>query len=252
MIFDFPLTDYALIALIGLASFSVAVAGVARQRHGDAPAIPWIAGLGGLPDWLVDLFRFPCPTSSATRAQMWFDLKSSGLPVLRTGVVLAIVNPLLFAVSVPLASVRPIAAMCGVGSVMAVLALGGNAFGIRWRQGRAYASAFEATQPCGTAWLAGLKVLVRSVCVLAALVEVGVSVWASMSLIAVGEGHAPLLGYQPLRSWQGAIESAVGALTGYQQVALTVVAAIGAPVMVASLASVVALAARYPRSLGIA
>ena len=191
-IFDFPLTDYALIAAIGLASFGVAVAGVARQRHGDAPAIPWTAGSAGLPDWLVNLFRFPCPTSSATRAQVWFDLKSSGLRVLTIGVVLAMVNPLLFAVSVPVASVRPIAAMCGMGSVLAVLALGGNAFGIRWRQGRVYASAFEATQPCGTARLAGLKVLVRSVCVLAALVAVGVSVWASMSFIAVGEGYAPL------------------------------------------------------------
>ena len=30
--------DYALMAAIGLASFGVAVAGVARQRHGDAPA----------------------------------------------------------------------------------------------------------------------------------------------------------------------------------------------------------------------
>ena len=85
-------------------------------------------------------------------------------------------------------------------SVLAVLTFGGNAFGIRRRQGRVYASAFEATQPYGTARLAGLKVLVRSVCVLAALVAVGVSVWASLSFIAVGKG------YEPLRSWQRAIE----------------------------------------------
>src|SRR5262245_50198826 len=46
-LFDFPLTDYALIAVIGLASFSVAAASVARQRHGDAPAtVRWTAGIG--------------------------------------------------------------------------------------------------------------------------------------------------------------------------------------------------------------
>ena len=40
-LFDFPLTDYAWIALIGLASFGVTVAGVTRQRRGDGwAAVP--------------------------------------------------------------------------------------------------------------------------------------------------------------------------------------------------------------------
>jgi hypothetical protein len=249
--FDFPLTDYVLIASIALASFGLTVAGVARQRHGDAPAaIAWPWTGTAFPDWLINLLRFPCPTSSATRAQVWFDLKSRGLPILAIGVVLAIVNPLLFAISVPMEFLRPVAAMSGMGSVLAVLVLGGNAFGIRWRPGSLYASTFEVTQPYGTVRLAGLKVLVRSLCMLAALVAAGVSVWASLAFIAVGEGREPLLGYQPLRSWQHAIESVVGALTGYQQVALAVVATIGIAVMVASFAAFKALAARYPRDLG--
>ena len=108
-IFDFPLSAYALMAVIGLASFGAAVAGVARQRHGGSPAaIPWTAGSAGYPDWIRNLLRFPCPTSSATRAQVWFDLKSSGLAVLTIGLVLAMVNPLLFAVSVPVESIRPV------------------------------------------------------------------------------------------------------------------------------------------------
>ena len=37
-LFDFSLADYALIAAMGLVSFVVAVAGVARQRRGDAKA----------------------------------------------------------------------------------------------------------------------------------------------------------------------------------------------------------------------
>ena len=127
--------------------------------------------------------------------------------------------------------------MCGMFSVIAVVMLGGNAFNIRWRPGRLYASAFEVTLPCGSAGLAGLKVLVRLVCVLIALIAVGVSVWASMSFIAVGEHFEPLKGYQPLRSWQGAIERAIGSLTGDQRVALAVVAPIGLATMVASWAA---------------
>ena len=55
-----------------------------------------------------------------------------------------------------------------------------------------------------------------------------------------------------LRSGLRVIEGAVGALTGYQQVALAVVACIGVAVMVASVAAIMALAARYPRPLNIA
>jgi hypothetical protein len=249
-IFDFPLSDYALIVAIGLASFGIAVAGVARQRRGDVEITPWIPGAALMEDF-VTLFRFPCPTSSSIRAQVWFELKSRGLSVLANGVVIAIVIPLIFAISVPVEPVRPMAAMVGMFSVLAILISAGNAFSIRARQGRVYGSAFDATQPYGSAPLAGLKVIVRSVCVLAALAVVSVSVWASMSFIAVGPGHEPLLGYQPLRSWQGAIENAVGALTLYQQISLAVVASIGVAVMVTSLASFSALAARFPRHMGI-
>ena len=44
-LFDFPLTDYAWIALIGLASFGVTVARVARQRRGDGLAGHFALGL---------------------------------------------------------------------------------------------------------------------------------------------------------------------------------------------------------------
>jgi hypothetical protein len=251
-LFDFPLTYYALTSAIGLASFALTVAAVARQRRGDGrAAMPWTPGTG-FPDGLVSLFQFPCPTSSATRAQVWFELRSRGLPLLTIGLALAIVNPLLFAISGPIDALlsggyyaRPAAMLFAMLSVLGVLNLAANAFGIRWRPARLYASGFETAQPYGTARLAGLKVLVRSVCVLAVLVAVGVSVWASMSLIAVGDG------YEPLRSWHRAIESAVGAMTGSQQIALAVVACIGVAVMVASHASFAALAARYPRRLDV-
>jgi hypothetical protein len=246
--FDFSVAEYALIAAIGLASFGVAIAGVARQRRGETKAaMPWS---GGFQAPRVSWLRFRCPTASATRAQVWFDLKSGGLPVLAIGATLAIVNPLLFAVSVPLEPVRALAVMIGLFSPVAVLAFG-NAFGIRWKQGRSH-SAFEAIQPQGTTWMASLKVLVRSGCVLAALSAIGVSVWASLSFIAVGEAYEPLRGYEPLRSWQHAIEAGIAAMTGYQRAALAIVVSVGVAVMVAARASLGALWTRYPRRMNIA
>ena len=198
-LFDFPLTDYAWIALIGLASFGVTVAGVTRQRRGDGWAEVPSAQRDGFWDRLVSLFRFPCPTSSATRAQVWFDLKSSGLPLLTIGVALAIVILLLGAVSNAIDAAisdgsrayvscsergcfyaRPMVVLFSMFSPLIVLFLAGNAFGIRRKQGRAYMSAFEATQAYGTAQLTALKLLVKSVCVLAALIAVGVSAWTSL------------------------------------------------------------------------
>ena len=266
-LFDFSLAEYALIAAMGLVSFGVAVAGVARQRRGDAKvAVPWTAGSGGFPERLVTLFRFPCPTSSPTRAQVWFDLKSSGLPVLAIGVALAIVIPLVFVVTTQLDLVlsgfytrpatRGVALVVAMFSLPAVLILGGNAFGIRARQGRTYASAFEATQGCGTAQMAGLKVLVRSVCLLAALLAVGTSVWTSVSVIPfeVLEDNETFIerSRSPLSAWMRAIEGGVGAMSTNELLALAFVTVIVVAVMVASRAALVALRTRYPRRVTLA
>jgi hypothetical protein len=132
-------------------------------------------------------------------------------------------------------------------SVPVVLGLGGNGFGILERQGRASASPFEVTQPYGTGRLAAVKVVVRSVCVLAALTIVVGSAWASGSLKRAGE----IFG-DPLRSLQRALEGAPGALTSSELIALAVVASILVAVMVASRATLGALWTRYRRRLNIA
>ena len=256
-IFDFPLTDYAFIALFALAAFGVAVAGVTRQRHVDTPAATaWTPG-AGFPEWLVNLFRFPCPTSSATRAQVWFELKSRGLPILTIGMVFAILIPLMFAISAAIEAASPggiaeviassfVAAAC-LPSVLAMLVFGGGAFGIR---------AIEATRPYGTARMAGLKVLVRSACWLAALIAVGVSLSASFKFIPLASspkfGNKLKIADVSLSSWIDSIESAVAALSGYQLLALAAAVAIGVVVWVAAFAVVGALWARYPRRGNIA
>jgi hypothetical protein len=268
-LFDFPLTDYAWIALIGLASFGVTVAGVRRQRRGDGWAEVRAAQRDGFWDRLVSLFRFPCPTSSATRAQIWLDLKSNGLPVVTIGVALAIVILLLGAASHAIDAglsdgsrayvscstngcfyARPMVVFLSMFSPLIVLSLGGNAFGIRRRQGRAYMSGFEATQAYSTAQLTVLKLLVRSACVLAALITVGVSAWTSLSLL--GDEVFIQMWNVPLSSQLRALTGAVAALTGYEQLALATVAAVVVVVWVAAFAVLGALWTRYPRRANIA
>jgi hypothetical protein len=254
---EFTLAENAVMALIGVVAFGLTVTGVARQRRGGAVAIAArTVGSGGYPNWLISLFRFPCPTSSATKAQVWFELKSSGLPVLAIGLVLAILTFLMFVISIPVTFLRPVAAGFAVLSVPVVLSLGGNAFGIRRKQGRTYASTFEVTQPYGTAQMASIKMLVRSGCVLAALIAVGVSVWTSTSLVSswgswVIQGNA-IEGAPGLTLPRQTIGQAIGSLTGYAHVALAFVTCIGAAIMVALLAAFAALWARYSRRMIIA
>jgi hypothetical protein len=266
-LFDFPRTDYAWTALIGLASFGVTVAGVARQRRGDGWVEVPSPQRDGLWGRLVNLFRFPCPTSSAMRAQLWFDLKSNGLPVVTIGVALAIVILLVSAVSGPIDAawnadpdvscpirecfwVRAFPPLLAPLSLFIMLFLGGNAFGIRRKQGRTYVSAFEATHAHGTAQLAALKVLVKSVCVLAAIIAIGVSVWISVPLL--GDAVFVQMWNLRLNNQLSAINGAFAALTGYEQLALAVVAAVGVVIWVAAFAVLGALRTRYSRRVNIA
>ena len=76
------------------------------------------------------------------------------------------------------------------------------------------------------------------------------SVWTSLPLL--GDAVFIQMFDVPLSSLQRAIKSAVGALTGYEQFALVVVASISVALTVASLATLAALWARYPRRLNIA
>jgi hypothetical protein len=275
-LFDWPLTDYAWVGLISVASFRMTVAGVRRQRRGagwaEPPSAVSLAQRDGSWDRLVDLFRFPCPTSSATRAQVWFDLRSSGLPLLAIGVTLAITILLIGAVSPHIDAAlsfdgfradvscpngrcfdgpwRVMAALFSTFSPLIVLFLGGNAFGIRGKQGRSYVSAFETTQAYGTAQLAALKLLVRSACFLAALVAVGAGAWTSLFLL--GDDVFIAIWEAPLSSHVRGIAGAFAALTGYEQLALVVVTAVGVVVWAAAIAVLRTLWTRYSRRANIA
>jgi hypothetical protein len=265
---EFSLAENVLMASTGLVSFGLTVAGVARQRRGDQPlAMSWMAGVARFSRWCAGLVRFVCPTSSPTRAQVWFELSSGALGVLVIGGALAIAIPLLLTAGGVLDVLlsgffgeviagRSIGLLAAFLSVPVVLILGGNAFGIRRNQGRVFVSAFDATQACGTARMAGLKVLVRSACVLAALVAVVASVWTSASVIPfdVLDDQDTFIekSQSDLSGRMRAIEGAVVAMSGYELLALAFVASILVAVMVASRAAHGALRARYQRRLNIA
>jgi len=255
---EFSTFENAVLVLVGAVSIGLTFAGVARQRRGDAVAVvpqqkEWS---GGYPDWLVTLFRFRCPTSSATRAQVWFELRSSGLPVLLIGLGVAILIFLACAIST-LFAISSIAAVpiAIVASLIVLFGLGNNAFGIRRKQGRTYASAFELTQPYGTAPLAGLKVLVRAACVLVAMIAIGASLWASSSLVGdwaqeVMNNNKDLL--PALLKVRQKFADDFGPLTGYAQVALAIVASIVVVSIVTWQAAREALRTRYPRRVLVA
>jgi hypothetical protein len=274
-LFDWPLTDYAWIALIGLASVGVTIYMVSRQRHGDlladsavraAVAASTRPARGVVWDRLVNLFRPPCPTSSATLAQVWMDLKYNGLPVLTIGVAFAIVILLMSAASGPIDAainanpgvfcpieecfyVRTLPPMLTALAMGTLLFLGGNAFGILRSQGRANFSTFEATQAHGTAQLAVVKLVVKSACVLTALVALGVGAWISLPLL--GDAVFIQMWSVPLSSMIAGLAGGAAALTGYQQLSLLVVAVVGVVIWVASLAVFGALRTRYPRHVNI-
>jgi len=204
-------------------------------------------------DRLITLFRIPCPTSSATWAQVWFELRSSGLRVLTFGLGMAVLIYFLFAMGVPYIPFRPFAIIAVTGGVPAtVLIFARNAFGIRRKQKRAYISAFEATQPCGTAQLAGVKLLVRMACVLVAMVAVGGSAWASSSLMkAWGPWSAndTKNTSQTLLQTRSALEKDLFGTEGYEFALQVVNTLLFVIIVVAALAAFSALFARYSRRL---
>jgi hypothetical protein len=250
----FARVENLLMVLICIISVGFAVGGVARQRCGDAIAsVPQKARSAGYPEWLINLLRFPCPTHSATRAQVWFELRSTGLPILVIGLSIALVVFLLYAISIFSAPLRAAAVaapiMFGIPALLFIF--GGNAFGIRRKQGRRYVSTFEATQPYGTAQMAGLKILIRTACVLAALVMVGASVWLSGNLMSAWgswqiEGKNTL---PQLLETRHKIGATFGALGWHIHAAQAVVLAIFVAATVATLATIAAVLARYPRRL---
>ena len=246
------LIHYTLLALLSVVAFGLTIAGVARQRRGDADATePGSMVWSGYPVGLVNLFRFGCPTSSATQAQVWFELKSTGFPALTLGLAIALFILLLSAIGIYVGPARSTAIGISVFAMPLVLFIfAGNAFGIRHKQGRSQASVFEMTQPRGTAQMVGLKLLVRTGCVLAALLAIGLSVWTSGSFMSSWGTWLPDGSKDAtpvLLKLRGDIANALAGQPAYLHAAQALVIGIGVGGLVAWQAAREALKARYPR-----
>jgi hypothetical protein len=104
--------------------------------------------------------------------------------------------------------------------------------------------------------MALLKILGRSICLLAALAAVGTSIWTSASSIPfdVLEDNDTFIekSRSPVSAWMRAIGGVVGGMSAYELLALGCVTSIAVAVMVAWRAALPALRARYPRRVNIA
>ena len=231
--FAYSLADYAVIAFVAAVAFGITLVGVERQRRGDDQFSFVRTGVGPLrgagPRWVgFGWFRAPCPTSSPMRAQLWLEMKSTGVPVLSIGVLLAMVVPVFLSVANAYRWDLPF--VFALLSFFAPVKVGlQEMFRIQRKQGRAYMSAFDATRALGTAELVGLKVAVTVLSIVGAWVAIGTSLWFFLPLIR------DLADFTPM---QDNLARIVAAQPGYRLAALLVVALIQLSAIAAFLGAV--------------
>ena len=230
--FAFSLADYGLIAFVMTAAIGVTIVGVARQRRGDDQFSLLRNGVGvfgfpAIPRWFGFWFQAPCPTSSPVKAQLWMEMKSTGVPVLSIGVMLAMGIPvLLLAANAYQWDLPVLFAMLSFLPPVKIGLL--SMFRIQRKQGTAYMSAFDATCALGTAQLVGLKMAVTVMCILGAWVVIGTSLWFSLSIVRDFTNFGPM---------QRNLAGTLAAQPGYRLAALAAVASIQLSAIAAFLAA---------------
>jgi hypothetical protein len=184
--FALSAADYMTMGALGVIAVGLTVVGVARQRQGEDtfgwPTTQPDAGRGArVLGWLVDPWRGPCPTSSATRAQLWLETGWNAGEVLGSGLAVAVGIPLLLVVS-NYYRWDVAAGLVMISPVLPLLAGMGRMLGLERRQGTLRLSGFAATRAIGTSRLVAMKVGVTVVGVLGAWAVIAASIWLSMPL----------------------------------------------------------------------
>lgn len=183
-------TDYLALGLFVLVLYVGITLLVEWQRHGDEElSFPRSSAgasskgrSGDILEWIrntcVTVFRWRCPVSSPTAAEIWFELQYYGIPVLVIGALLALCIPLLVQWGKSTQSAIPIVL---AGCTFAAPFLAGVSASIwnRRNSSRAEVSAFEAARPISTGQLIGLQVLITSSCIAAAWILMLTSLWLS-------------------------------------------------------------------------
>jgi hypothetical protein len=167
---------------------------VARQRHGadELPGPEPSAQrsqqdrgdiLETIRSTCIQMFRWHCPVSSPTAAEVWFELQYYGIPVLVIGALLALCIPALTSWGNAVHSAIPVVlAACTLAAPF--LAGVGASIWSRRDSSRAKLPAFEAARPIGTVQLITVQVLVTSVCIFAAWILMAASFWLSLPSLA--------------------------------------------------------------------
>lgn len=188
-LFAYSAWAYVWMALTSAAAVAVTIASVARQRRGDdglTLTMPARRSADAPPrttfrTWIADRLRVTCPTSSPTRAQLWFDVYTVGGRVLATGLLTALAAPVALTILVDAAGFTVTGEMLAFWALYAFLpplVVGlRSLLGVRRKQGVSYLSAFTSTRAMGTGRLIGLKVLVTSLALLGASSAIGISLW---------------------------------------------------------------------------
>lgn len=191
---------YLVVALFIGAMYLGTVWAVERQRHGDDELLlgtnkePERRGdiLAGIRNACFDLFRWHCPISSPTAAEVWFELQSYGIAVLVIGALAALCIPVL--INWGAGTFDGIAVVLAACTLLAPLAAGVSAsIWNRRNAPRAQVSAFEAARPIGSAKLIGIQILVTAVCISGAWILASASLWLSLPLIKGVHGRGSLL-----------------------------------------------------------
>ena len=184
---------YLTVALFVAGIYLWIVFGVSQQRHGEEElssrrtnAVEPRENSADIFLWLrntcVELFRWRCPVSSPTAAEIWFEMQCYGVTVLMVGALLSICIPILmWGANESRSAIPLVVAAC---TLIAPFVAGvGASIWNRRNSARARLFAFEAARPVGTGKLIGLQVLVTSLCISGAWILMLVSAWASLPLL---------------------------------------------------------------------
>lgn len=188
-------TGYLVLGLFAIGVYLWLTAGVGRQRHGDeelsVPRTDAAESRGNSADIMVsvrnasaELFRWRCPVHSATAAEVWFEMRCCGIPVLVIGVLLALCIPMLMHLAGKGTNKTGVILVITACTFIAPFIAGGGAsIWNRRNSARSRLSAFEAARAIDTGKLIGLQVLVMSLCISGAWILMAVSVCASLPLL---------------------------------------------------------------------
>jgi hypothetical protein len=184
---------YMVVALFIAGVYAWILFGVSRQRRGDeepswtrSNAFGERENRADIFSWLrnasVEVFRWRCPVSSPTAAEVWFEMQCYGVPVLIIGALLSFCIPVLMWAANKTQSAIPLV-MAAATVLFPFMAGVGASIWNRRNSARARVFVFEAARPMGTGKLIALQVLTTSLCISGAWILMLTSTWLSLPLL---------------------------------------------------------------------